>query len=318
MNKLMVLLENIKELKKKITLSKSFDKLYNLGIDYYQKKEYETAISYFKLALQKKKIKPQVYYNLALSYQHTKLLDLAVTSYKRFLELNPNDYDGMYNLGLIYYSQQKYDKALELFEKCFSIKKDEDGIRSLTLTYIALGNLQMVQELSLAVENLPGNGEKLNYSIAKTLEDRNTSPKDFTYLDKAIEMYSKIIQKNPNHFDSYLSVSICYAKKGDWGESVKFCLLALQKNPDSYEANNQMGFVHYCRNEAAQAIEYYEKAMKLKPEGDPKVYTNLAYAYEKNSETKKAIKLFEQFLNKFPEHPALEEIRNHIKALKKG
>lgn len=301
---------------KKLLKTKSFEFFYNIGIDFYAQKDYENAINNFKLALEQAEVKPQVYYNLALSYQYMKNYDMAIVTYNKFLELNNNDYDGLYNLALTYYMKENFSKAVEFFEKCIEIKKDEDGIKSLILAYLSQNEVQKASDFADQILQIPGNGIKLYYTIAKVFENKNSFNKEFTYIDKAIEMYSKIIEKDPAYFDAYLSISICYAKKGEWENSVVFCQKALEVNPKAYEANNQMGLVYYCCNEVKEAVKYYETALKLKPNGDYKIYSNLGYAYEKMGQTDKAVKIFTQLISKFPKCPAKDEIKNHLRILK--
>lgn len=316
MNKFNKIKEHFHKHLKKFSEGKNFDSFYNLGIDFYNKKDYEKAIRQFKLALEKPRVQPQVYYNLGLAYQCMKNYEKAIINYKRFLALHHDDHDGLYNLALTYYLMEKYDKSTEIFEKCIKIKKDEDGIKALVLSYLCQDESQKVMDLADKVLQIPDEGIKLYYAIAKTFENKHSINKDFTYIDTAIKMYMKIAEIDPNYFNSYLSISICYAKKGEWEKSVEFCKKALKTNPDSYEANNQMGLVYYCCDEIEKAVEYYETALRLKPKGDYKIYSNLAYAYEKEGEKDKAIKIFTQLINKFPDYPARDEIKNHLRILK--
>lgn len=316
MTLLLKLKENLNKNLKMLSFHKSFEFYYNKGIDFYNKKQYEKAITCFKQAILQSNVQPQVYYNLGLSHQYMKNYDNAIVSYNKFLEKQPNDYDGLYNLALTYYTIENFSKAIELFEKCIAIKKDEDIVKTLTIAYLAGNEVQKAMDLGDEVFQIPIEGIKLYYTIAKAFENKNSLNKDFTYLDIAIGMYSKIIQADSGNFDSYISISICYAKKGEWENSVEFCKKALEKNPNSYEANNQMGLVYYCYNEIDEAVKYYEIALKLKPKGDYKIYSNLAYAYEKKGDTKKAIKLFSQLVSKFPQYPAKNEIKNHLRILK--
>lgn len=305
-----------KFLDKKIWADRGFEFFYNSGVDFYSKKEYEKAIKYFQLAAEQKDVLPQVYYNLALSHQCIKNYDKAIVNYHKFLAVNPNDYDGLYNLGLTYYMKENYTKAIELFEKCLEMKKDEDGIKAIVVAYLC--NNEMEKALNLAEElfKVPDVGLKLYSTVAKTFENKNSFNKDFVFIDKAIEMYLKIISVYPKDFDSYLSASICYAKKGEWENSVDFCKRAIEVNPKSYEANNQMGLIYYCCNEVKEAINYYEKAMGLHPDGDYKIYSNLGYAYEKIGEIDKAVNIFTRLVSKFPQIPAKDEIKNHLRVLK--
>lgn len=314
--KIDIVKNSLEKLFKRKTSSKSFEYLYNHGIDLYNKQNYEKAINLFKQAIESPDVQPQVYYNLGLSYHCTKNYESAVETYQKFLELRPNDHDGLYNLGLTYYTLEYYDKAIELFEKSLEIKKDEDGVKALTLAYLGKNEAQKAIDFANSLFNIPEEGLKLVKAIAKIFEGKNAINKDFTYIDLAIELFRKIIDADPKDFNTFLSLSICYAKKGEWKNSVLYCEKALETNPTSFEANNQMGLVYYCCNEIDKSIKYYETALKLRPNGDFKIYSNMAYAYEKKGELKKAIKIFTQLINKFPKYPARDEIKNHLRILK--
>lgn len=294
----------------------TFEAFYNSGIDSFNRKDYEKAIKFFKQALEQEHIRPQVHYNIGLTYQSMNDYDLAVASYKKFLEANPEDYDGLYNIALAYYRLKNYPKAIEYFKRCLESKSEDDAIKALVKAY--LGNNEVQEAYDFALSVLNANKDKLDlfYQLARVFENKNEAGKDFTLIDKAIEMYLKVIEHDSKYFDAYMQISICFAKKGEWEMSVEFCNKALEINPKSYEANSQMGLVYYCCDETKKAITYFETALKLKPDGDYKVYSNLAYAYEKMAKYDKAIKLFTQLINKFHEFPAKEEIKNHLRVLK--
>ena len=57
---------------------KNFEYLYNHGIDLYNNKSYEKAITLFKQAIDTPDVQPQVYYNLGLSYQYIKSYENAI------------------------------------------------------------------------------------------------------------------------------------------------------------------------------------------------------------------------------------------------
>jgi len=316
-NNIMSKLTKVKEqIWETIFRNKGFAFFYNIGIDFYNKKDYANAILNFKLALEQKNIKPQVYYNLALTYQSIKNYDRAIVTYHKFLERNPKDYDGLYNLALTYQMNENHFKATEFFEKCMEIKKEADGVRALTLAYLEQNEMQKAIDFAEDIFKSDSNGTNLYYVIAKIFESKNPFGKDFTYIDKAIEMYLKITEKDSKYFDAYLAISICYAKKGELGKSVDYCQKALEVNSESYEANNQMGLVYYCCEEVSEAVKYYERALQLNPDEDYKIYSNLGYAYEKIGEVPKATSIFKQLITKFPDSPAVEEVRKHLKVLR--
>lgn len=298
----------------KLLQNLSFEKVYNRGIDYYSKKLYDKALVCFKFAIEKQNVKPIAYYNLGLTYQCLKDFDKAITAYNKFLTKCPTDCDGLYNLALIYYFQGKYQKAVDLVTKSKTMKPDEENIKLLTISLLSLGDEDSAHSLA---EEMLADGVKESFAtaVAKGFEEKNNLSKDYKYLDYAQEIYQKITEKTPNYYDAYLSISICYAKKGEWENSVKYCQHALQINPTSYEVNNQMGLVLYCSGDIANSVRFYEQAFKIKPENESMIYSSLAYAYEKNGDLTKAKRMFKELLKKFPNYAAKDEIKKHFSKL---
>lgn len=293
-----------------------FNLYYNFGVNAYQRNDLEKALNYFEKALNQRKIKPQVYYNIALICQTQQDYSKAIKNYLKFIELKPNDYDGLFNLALTYYSTKDFPNAVKYFENCLEIKEEPDTFKAITLAYIDNNTPNKAYELSLKILKQKTNGTSLCFEIAKIFEKKNFPTKDFTYINIAINIFEAIIKKDKTYFEAYLAISICYAKKGEWEKSVEFCAKALSLDSKSYEANIQMGLVCYCFDALEDAIKYYETAFKFKPKGDYKIYSNLGYAYEKNYEYDKAIKIFSELIKKFPNLPAKDEIKNHLRILK--
>ncbi len=76
---------------------------------------------------------------------------------------------------------------------------------------------------------------------------------------------------------------------------------AAAKAPDNYETLVQLGNAAYDVNEPRQAIDAYEKALKLK-DGDPNVMTDLGVCYRGAGEVDKALAMFEKALKVKPDH----------------
>lgn len=299
-----------------ICKNKGFDFFYNRGVDCYKKNDFHAAVKNFNIALSKQDFKPQVYYNLALVYQKIDDYDKAIKFYTKFLELSPFDYDAMFNIALTYSLKGEYVTAIEKFKNLLEVKKESESVMALTNCFIKSGQYEEIDNLAEEVLNYSKGGEKLYMAIARVLEKQSSDEKAQSFIDKAIKMYDKIAEIEPENEKIFLSISICHAKKGLWDESIKFCQKALDLEPKSYDANNQMGLIYYCKREIDKAIQYYSIALKINSKSDCKIYANLAYAYETKGDYGKAIRLFNNLLNKFPKYPAKEEIRNHVRILK--
>lgn len=303
---------------KKIRLKmSSFEAYYTKGLESYSKKKYQDAVTYFKNALTKKNIQHKIHYNLALAFQQLNKNEEAIEEYLVFLEHFPYDYSGLFNLGLIYYNQKDYVNAETYFERSYAIKCEESNVRALTKAYLHNEDLQKVLRLSESVLNSP-KFKECYYIIANVLETKHYLMKDFTYVNHALEMYLKLFEKCPEHFEAVLAAAVCYSKKGDWANSVKYAKISLDINPQSFDANNLLGLLYYCLNDIKNSIDFYEKAFSLKPAKDYKIYSNLAYAYEKNKEIEKAINLFKEMLRTFSNLPDKKDIQAHVRILQKS
>ncbi|HHF53179.1 MAG TPA: tetratricopeptide repeat protein [candidate division WOR-3 bacterium] len=102
----------------------STPKYNQIGLNYYNKGEYDKAIESFQKALHSEGESASVHYNLGLAYQAKGILDEAAREYKRSLELNPSDAEAHNNLGIIYYTLGKNDKAITEFREAVRINPD--------------------------------------------------------------------------------------------------------------------------------------------------------------------------------------------------
>src|SRR5208337_1794962 len=62
--------------------------------------------------------------------------------------------------------------------------------------------------------------------------------------DRAIELFTKSIQDNPNYFVAYHYRAIAYSKKGEYDKSIQDLKKATQLNPDYPDAFGLMGLVY--------------------------------------------------------------------------
>ncbi len=75
-------------------------------------------------------------------------------------------------------------------------------------------------------------------------------------------------------------------------------LEALKANPDDWDKLVQLGNVYYDANVYPDAITYYTKAVKIRP--DPNVLTDLGTAYFYSGDSKSALEKFDQALKMDP------------------
>ena len=291
----------------------TFDAYFSKGLELYENKEYTLAIKAFKLALEQSNAQNYANYNLALAYQQINDADNAKKCYELFLKEFPNDQSSLYNIALIHFDYKEYDDACKYFHESFEIKPDKLTVKAITQSYIYA---QKTDELYKFIDKIFSDlkyDKILAYDIAKEIEEVAPKVKNRALLDKSFEIYLKLFEIFPHNFAILITISLEYSKKGDWDNAILYCQKALVEEPNSFNANNQMGLIYYCCEDYKRSITYYEKAFKINSKTEPKIYSNLAYAYEKTGRYEDALKLLKDLIIKFPNYPEKDVIKKQAR-----
>jgi len=100
---------------------------------------------------------------------------------------------------------------------------------------------------------------------------------------------------------------------GKYSLGIPFLEHAVQREPSSYEAYQQLGWALNWAGQSARAAEVLESSIPLSPD-DPEVYYHLGYVYEDMGEPAKAVATFEKYLERLP---GSFEVEEKIAALRK-
>ena len=101
---------------------------------------------------------------------------------------------------------------------------------------------------------------------------------------------------------------INYFKIGDLKKSKKICEEIISNNPENPEILNLYAFILYSRNDLDDAVTFWKKAIKLKPNYFES-YNGLGNAYSKLNEYDKSIKCFQKA---FEIEPKFYEAYNNL------
>jgi len=78
-------------------------------------------------------------------------------------------------------------------------------------------------------------------------------------------------------------------------------IAALQQNPNDFDTTVKLGNTYYDAQQYPDAIQYYEKALKIQP-ANPDVITDLGTAYWYTGDADQALSRFKQSLKLRPNH----------------
>ncbi len=151
----------------------------NRGLTYYNKGQYEKAISAFTKAIEIDPKNAEVFHSRGTAYNYRGQYDLALLDFSKALEISPADAFVYNDRGVVYALTGQHDRAIADFSKAIEINpKDAEAYYNRGFAY----------------------GEKGEY-------------------DKAISDYTKAIEINPKDAEAYDNRGLAYYRKGDYDKA---------------------------------------------------------------------------------------------------
>jgi len=235
---------------------------YNLGVIYYQKKDYEKSLDLFLKSLDLFKDKKLPYLGIASCYANMGKYEEAVYYYKKVLEIEPDNPFALCSIATIYYNQRKkslseiseiintcikknptykpiyvlagrifyemknYKESIKFFKIAISLDPDDDFLNlMLGISYFKTGNSQLAEKyLTIAYNLNPYNSE----NVQNLAFFYKTTGK----YDKAVQIYNEVIKLKPDDLDVLCDLGLCYAMMGEKEKAKNIWKEILNKKPD--------------------------------------------------------------------------------------
>ena len=201
---------------------------------------------------------------LGILYDKDEKKDDAIRAKKKAVELAPHDYEAHHNLGNSYKNIRKFKKAEESYRFAIEIQGD------FVLAYFSLG--------TLLFENLR--------------------------FDEAEKLFEKLIELDANNDEAYRVLGIVYHKLNKFEEAEKCFKKAINLNPNNaithFDLGNLLKENSYSRYNIEDSIICFKTAIEINPRINCQI--NLAAAYLKNKNPRKALYLIESELNQNPKN----------------
>jgi type IV pilus biogenesis/stability protein PilW len=114
---------------------------YNIGVAYFNKKDLDKAMEYYRKAISLKEDNAVAMYNLAFCLEKKDDIPKAIEWLKKATTSDPTFKDAYYRLGMILSNQQNYQGALEALKKAVDLDpKDMMALVELAIVQLKLGN----------------------------------------------------------------------------------------------------------------------------------------------------------------------------------
>lgn len=146
-----------------------------------------------------------VHYNLGIIHQRLQNYDSAVYHLERVVSLDYMFYHAHNNLGIIYMNTAEYERAREAFKHVLHIKPDYVNGHT-NMGFLHRVGFQDYKTASYHFEKaLEVKPDHVEAAMGLALNYRDTGKPE-----KAIEQYSRVIQRHPNYSQAYLSRGLLY------------------------------------------------------------------------------------------------------------
>ncbi len=273
--------EAVVELKNVVEVNKkNYEAFENLGVAYFQLKDYKDAAHYWEKAagLQKD---AQTYKFLGFSYYNLGDFTDAIASYKKSIEMESGKPaadqntqslgDTYFNLAVAYNDNALYDEAADAFQNAFKVNpKDSNAAVGQAQAIEAATNAHMEKASGYLLNNQYGDAIAEWQNVLKYQPD-NKQAQGFID-DTQAKMKAEV--------DKHYAAGKKFAKKGETLSALNEWNLALQMDPNNEQIQKAVknlktikrdrvkaliaeGEDHYKADDLSSAIASYQKAKEL-------------------------------------------------------
>ncbi len=221
--------------------------LYNQGVEFFERHQYDQAMQAFQEALKLEPNADATYRAMGLMYLSNKDLPSAQKSLSQALALKSDSPETHYCLGVLYTLLGQPEKSVEHYE-----------------TYNALvAGKENTAQVEQFLERLKGHlGDLFFNQGAKYYQDKQ-------YV-QAVQNMEKAVQSNPKLQDAYRILGLARLQLKQIAQAKEALRSALELNPQDAETYYALGVLYGMQKESGKAASAYERYLALKPDAQDK------------------------------------------------
>ena len=236
----------------------------NLGANYLEQNRFQQAEVMFNSALKLTSQKATTFSNLGATYHHKSMLNKAETYLKKSIEDDSTNVTALKNMGLVLEEKGNKKDAKKWYQKAFSVDST-NALREYGIAkYIEDFGINRLQAKTIFEKFLL---LEPNYSAgysdyADFIRTNYSAPE---MMQKAEQLYTTAIEKNPHNIWAYAGKGWLYSALGKKDDAIFSFKKGIENNPNKAESFFYLGnFYKYSDDlqEQQKANEFYKKAIE--------------------------------------------------------
>jgi protein O-GlcNAc transferase len=242
--------------------AKNFDLIHLLAVVYASQEKHQTAIEYYKKALELSPNNSSALSNLGSSLNSIGHNQAAFSIFQKAIKIDPNEPMAWYNAANTLCDTGEYEESLTYYER--AIKLNSHYCPALINYGKALFELKRYSEsLTFYDEAL-----RVNQDSLECLINMGATLQELAQYAEAIALYDKALSLNPNYAEVWSNKGIALNGLKLYDEAIAHFDKALTLKPDYAEGWSNKGIAIYELKRYDEAIAHFDKALSLKHDID--------------------------------------------------
>ena len=237
-----------------------FEAQFNAGLSWQDSGDLPQAETYYRKAWSLRPDRLEIGNNLGNVLRFQNKTEEALQIYQNLLRKNPNYGDALANIGSLYLDQQKIQLAKEYLEPALALLPDNAHVQnSLGILYKKFGEhersieaFQRAIALDSALVAAYYNLAALYFELGRLLD--------------AEQLLLKALDVSPSFSNAMTLLANLYSRQGQSGKAIALMQEAVQKDANQFTTYDGLGNVYREQGELKKSLEYYDKALAVKPD----------------------------------------------------
>ncbi len=202
--------------------------LLNIGVEYYNSRDYKEALEYFLDSVNINRKFPEGNFYTALTYYNLENLKKSEKYFKNVIKIDKKHVKANYLLSTIYYDWKDYRNAALCLENIMDSYEDRIFINKYYgfCCYFLGRYEESVKYLTEALKNQPNYKKYRKFLNSLTYENKM---KEIDDIDREIEDLEKMIKFEKSNIREFTKLSMLYIFKGNNNKAEKLLLKAREK-----------------------------------------------------------------------------------------